>query len=262
MNSRPTNSGQQSPTTPELTASETPAFTRTNTLVITSLPPSFFEPLVLEALRIHFESYGDVHTWAPLKAFARIFLIYYDEEAAELAKETCDNLYVEEMEGRYVVGSSHFSLRVSHSSQSPATLLRVFRADPTPLDQLDNPDLLRPPALEKNFLISPPGSPPVGWEQIREEPPNNTPLADDLIVALRKLQIQRESQGHGAVAVLIEPQEGVGISICVEDCSGDDLPAAQEEPVERWARGLGGSSGLKSQFKPVPTALPPVPIAS
>lgn len=51
---------------------------------------------MLEALRAHFESYGDVHTWAPLKAFARVFLIYYDEEAAELAKEACDNLYVKE----------------------------------------------------------------------------------------------------------------------------------------------------------------------
>lgn len=89
-------SGRQSPTTPELSTSETPAVSRTNTLVVTSLPPSFFEPVVLEALKLHFESYGDVHTWAPLRAFARVFLIYYDEEAAELAKEACDSLYVQE----------------------------------------------------------------------------------------------------------------------------------------------------------------------
>lgn len=29
------------------------------------------------------------------------------------------------------------------------------------------------PALSKNFLISPPGSPPVGWEQVLEEKPNS-----------------------------------------------------------------------------------------
>lgn len=139
-------------------------------------------------------------------------------------------------------------------------MLRVFRGDPTPLDQLDNPDLLRPPALEKNFLISPPGSPPVGWEQIREEPPNNTPLADDLIAALTKLQLQREAPGQHGVEVLVEAEEGVGISICVEDCGGGDLPTPPEV-VEghRWSYGLGAIAQAKSQFKPVPTALPPAP---
>lgn len=96
-------SGQLTPSTPDLTCSESPSLTRTNTIVITSLPMSFFEPVVLEALRTHFASYGDVHTWAPLKAFARIFVIYYDEEAAEMAKETCDNLRVEESEARSVL---------------------------------------------------------------------------------------------------------------------------------------------------------------
>ena len=100
MVARDLNSGQRTPSTPELTSSETPSVTRTNTLVITSLPLSFFEPIVLEALKSHFESYGDVHTWAPLKAFARIIVIYYDEEAAELAKETCDNLRIGETEAR------------------------------------------------------------------------------------------------------------------------------------------------------------------
>lgn len=135
-------------------------------------------------------------------------------------------------------------------------LLRVFRADPTPLEQLSNPDLLRPPALEKNFLISPPGSPPVGWEQIREEPPNSTPLADDLIAALKRLQFERESHGNSGVAVLVEPEEGVGISICVEDCGdGDGEPEAQDEGS--WAFGL--HTPMKT-IKPMPTAMPPMPI--
>ena len=142
---------------------------------------------------------------------------------------------------------------------SSPIVLRVFRADPTPLDQLENPDLLRPPALEKNFLISPPGSPPAGWEQIREEPPNSTPLADDLIVALRKLQLEREGSGKNQVEVLIEPEEGVGISICVEDC-GDDTPMAQDEDTHHdWISTARSALKSSAPFKPIPTAMPPLP---
>lgn len=43
------------------------------------------------------------------------------------------------------------------------------------------------PDSDKNFLISPPGSPPVGWEQIREDPPNIDTLAEDLARALQSL---------------------------------------------------------------------------
>lgn len=50
---------------------------------------------------------------------------------------------------------------------------------------------LAPPPLEKNFLISPPGSPPEGWEPIVEDPPNERTLADDLVGALNRLQVER-----------------------------------------------------------------------
>ncbi|OBZ75543.1 hypothetical protein A0H81_04860 [Grifola frondosa] len=77
---------------------------------------------------------------------------------------------------------------------SPGVILRVYRADPTPVESSDieehNNHFLRPPVNEKNFLISPPGSPPVGWEPIREDPPNVTPLAHDLIAAYASLNFK------------------------------------------------------------------------
>jgi len=217
---------------------------RTNTLIITQLPREFFEPSILQALRHHFESYGDIHAWAPLKSFARIILVYYDVDDAEHAKQTCDRL---------VVGATEYS---------PGLMLRVYRADPTPIrtgshigkNGMDE-HYLCPPVQERNFLISPPGSPPVGWEQIQEDPPNATPLADDLIAALRKLELQR-NRGSGP-EVLLEPQEGVGIGVYVEDCA-DDMEVEQKEIVteEGWA--YGEMSPGRQQWRPVPTALPPM----
>ncbi|KAI0927853.1 hypothetical protein AcW1_005269 [Taiwanofungus camphoratus] len=230
-----------SPSSPALTHSGPPTPRRTNTLVITQLPPTFFEPVVLEALRNHFATYGEIHAWAPLKSFARVILVYYSEDDAETAKQNCDYLFI---------GSTE---------TSPETILRVYRADPTPIIHPSAEDNihLRPPQLEKNFLISPPGSPPVGWEPIREEPPNATPLADDLIAALRRLQLQSEQRSKGpGLEVLLEPQDGVGIGVYVEDCDGGEGGKLVED--EDWA--YGEVSPSRAKWKPLPASRPPMSI--
>ena len=117
-------------------------------------------------------------------------------------------------------------------------------------DTVPEANYLRPPAIEKNFLISPPGSPPVGWEPIKEEPPNATPLADDLMAALRKLQVN-EKHGSG-LEVLIEPHDGgSGVGVYVQDCDGED-----EENEEDWV--YGESAPARAKWRPVATALPPM----
>jgi hypothetical protein len=60
-----------------------------------------------------------------------------------------------------------------------------------------DPTHLAPPPLTKNFLISPPGSPPEGWQPIVEDPPNDRTLADDLVGALRRLQVERGEEMEG-----------------------------------------------------------------
>ncbi|OCH88250.1 Calcipressin [Obba rivulosa] len=230
---------RSSPTLPELSDSEsTPQ--RTNSLIV-KIPPEFFHPAILDRLRDHFATYGTIYAWAPIKAFARVVLVYYLEDAAERAKHECDYL------------------DIGPSENSSQTIMRIYNQEPFIIDQplVDGVDtnFLRPPPLEKNFLISPPGSPPVGWEQTREDPPNATPLAEDLVRALRSLQLAQEREHHAGVEVLIEPEETGGIGIYVEDCDGGAGGRADED----WA--YGDMSPARSKMRVVPTSMPPMAIS-
>lgn len=139
-------------------------------------------------------------------------------------------------------------------------MLRVYRADPTPISSSSNPDIyLHPPEHEKNFLISPPGSPPVGWEPTREEPPNSTPLADDLIHALEQLRIRTEQQASKVgVATLLEPDDGPGIGVYVEDCDGGEDGVGSQETD--WA--YGETSPARMQWGSMRTAMPPMTVGA
>jgi Calcipressin len=143
--------------------------------------------------------------------------------------------------------------------------LRVFRADRNPLkpkytDEEENGEshvtYLKPPKVEKNFLISPPGSPPVGWEQIVEDPPNSTPLAADLLHALEKLKLQEEQHERGQFEMLLDPAEA-GVGVFVEDC---DAYGAVEVIEEEWV--YGETMPAREKWRPMPTSMPPMATVS
>ncbi|KAJ7577449.1 Calcipressin-domain-containing protein [Mycena floridula] len=202
-------------------------YQKTNTIAITSLPRSYFCPQILEVLQRHFSSYGEINRWVPLPGFGRILVVYVNDRDAETAKLQCD------------------TIKLDATPDRAAVTLRVYRADPNPISAESS--YLEPPPIEKNFLISPPGSPPVGWEQLREEPPNVTPLADDLIAALRKLQLRRSS-----VEILLDPHEGSGVGVYVEDC-GDGYESDIELQEESWTYGF-----TSSRSKWGATVMPPI----
>jgi len=235
-NSRSRSASPSEPITP-------PSSQRTNTLAVTSLPKDFFQPIILDALRHHFATYGEINQWVPLKTFGRVIIVYNDEDAAEKAKLECDPVVIEGSKDRSDI------------------TLRVYRADPNPLlvETVNNSYYLAPPPIEKNFLISPPGSPPIGWEPIKEDPPNVTPLADDIIAALRKLQLRTTKRS--SLEVLIHPEEGSGgVGVSVQDCDYDEGAEDEEGGMiiteDEWV--YGESAPARTKWRPIATALPPI----
>ena len=94
----PTQLSIEVPSTPPLSTSDN-APIRTNSLVIANLPTTFFHPSVLEALRSYFAAFGELYAWAPIKSFARIVLVFYEDDDAENAKVTTDGLVLEGSDG-------------------------------------------------------------------------------------------------------------------------------------------------------------------
>jgi len=94
---------------------------------------------------------------------------------------------------------------------------------------------LQPPPLEKQFLISPPCSPPVGWEQPREGVP--VPLDYDLLAAMAQLAPGETHELHPRKEVTIEGTLLNTPSIVVEVCeeldvraTGMRIPGARPRP--------------------------------
>ncbi|KAF9959083.1 carbohydrate-binding module 1 protein [Mortierella alpina] len=135
----------------------------TNTITITNLEAPHFEKDTMLRLKASAESFGEVYYFAPIKSFYRVFVVYHSTFDAQRAKAQLHNTPFED------------------------TTLRVYFGQHTEISIDPASHYLHPPELEKNWLISPPGSPPIGWSQVREDPPNSLNLADDLVKALLEM---------------------------------------------------------------------------
>ena len=134
-----------------------------NTLLFTNLQdPAIFRPDNLQTIRDLVTQSAPIHAWAPLKSFRRIVVSFYDEDAAIAVRQVWD--------GESVLGNT----------------VRVYFGAPTPIDPADCHLAL--PDAGKLFFISPPPSPPRGWEMRLEDAPNKQVHAEDLADALAKLR--------------------------------------------------------------------------
>ncbi|KAH7320953.1 calcipressin [Stachybotrys elegans] len=139
-----------------------------NTLLFTGLNNlDAFRPDNLQTIRSLVEAAAPVHAFAPLKSFRRIVVSFFDQDAAIRVRADWDN--------KLVLGER----------------IRVYFGKDTSTEARD--EHLALPDAGKLFFISPPPSPPHGWEMRLEDAPNKLVHAEDLAEALAKLHASSDS---------------------------------------------------------------------
>jgi hypothetical protein len=222
-----------------------------NTLIITNLvEPEIFHIETLTEIRETIDQHAKIHTWAPLKSFRRIVVSFFEIESAVQIRKTLD-------------GESLMGCRI-----------RVYFGLNTPLNPSDQH--LPLPKSDKLFFISPPPSPPMGWEVKEEDAPNKIVHAEDLATALARLNAHSHNdpaspttessfspvatrRRTGSATIVYHPEDHGDSpnlpAISVEDTT--DSPEAMT-PVDAMEGIEGPIQSQKAQGKHVSTARPPV----
>ncbi|KAK4152759.1 Calcipressin-domain-containing protein [Chaetomidium leptoderma] len=158
-----------------------------NTLIFTNLQSrDIFAPDNLQSIRDLISQKARIHAFSPLKSLSRIIVSFYTDEDAIQVRSIWD--------GEAIMGEH----------------CRVYFGHPTPLTT--QPHNLELPDAGKLFFISPPPSPPHGWEQKMEDAPNKMVHADDLADALARLRHHNNNNNNmdgfsGMMASPISPVE-------------------------------------------------------
>ncbi|ORY18762.1 calcineurin binding protein-like protein [Clohesyomyces aquaticus] len=223
-----------------------------NTLIITNLQePEIFKPSNLVQIRETVNQYAPIHTWAPLKSFRRIVVSFFDVESAIKIRQNLD--------GEFLMGCR----------------IRVYFGINTPMNPTDQH--LPLPKSDKLFFISPPPSPPMGWEMHNEEAPNTIVHAEDLAAALARLHADHydcpmppteegnpelspivQRRRNGSSTWVYHPQDH-GDSPDLPGISVEDTTESPSPMTPDVMEGIEGPiSQHKAQGKQISTARPPV----
>ncbi|KAK0084674.1 hypothetical protein PV325_006584 [Microctonus aethiopoides] len=152
-------------------------------VIVTNLDPRVFKCEKLKAdIEKIFKQFGEDATFQYFKSFRRMRVNYTSPS-----------------------GAAHARIQL-HQSHVGETDINCYFAQPvTPIDIEDR--YLQPPALTKQFLISPPASPPVGWEPQEE----GGPLVNhDLLAAIANLSPGCSHELHPGGS----GQPGIVVHVC------------------------------------------------
>ncbi|KAH8628152.1 hypothetical protein IG631_17921 [Alternaria alternata] len=149
--------------------------------------------------------------------------------------------------------------------------IRVYFGVNTPMNPSDQHLAL--PKSDRLFFISPPPSPPMGWEMKEEDAPNKIVHPEDLAAALARLHANHEATSpetdHGGAPITRRRTGSTTVVYHPED-HGDspNLPAISVEdttetpepltPIDAMEGIEGPIASQKAQGMTVSTARPPV----
>ena len=152
-----------------------------NTLLFTNLNNTqIFTAENLATIRNLISASAFIHAFSPLKSFRRIVVSFFDEDSAIRVRKVWD--------GEAILGER----------------VKIYFGQNTPIRARD--EHLALPDAGKLFFISPPPSPPHGWEMRLEDAPNKLVHADDLAAALAKLNYRPDP----AAAIMDSPVSPTG----------------------------------------------------
>lgn len=225
-----------------------------NLVVLSTHPqpyPGLFQAPLLASLLALLDAYAPVVGWDPSPEQGTMRVVFDNRQesgrAADVGrvKAVLDGLPLETV-GHGADGDKDAMLKVEILDQRVDIAALLPRSLSTSLPRMQVPnggqseatnaapaavfaptDHLLPPTTDRNFLISPPGSPPIGWEPIKEDPPNRETLAGDLIDALRRLASAR---GGDDAETSVEHEEQNNAA--AEDFTSSDHDEPQARPGE------------------------------
>jgi len=100
---------------------DAPADEPTNTAALLLPHQALFAPPILQILRDHYETYGRIAHWAPVKGFGRVIIVWDEVEGFERAKREGDYLKLDvdlpPQDGAAQAGKADKAVK-SESSQS------------------------------------------------------------------------------------------------------------------------------------------------
>ena len=148
-----------------------------------------FIPQNLQHIHTLLSAPTPLNSFSPLRSLRRIIVSYPTVEAAIAIRQLLDGTPLSENDR-----------------------VRIYFGEPTPIVGEQGEDQhLKAPSLGKLLFISPPPSPPAGWEIREEEPPNKDVHAEDLQRALAGLSnkiYERRASVDDAGSPVSEDEKG------------------------------------------------------